>query len=143
MPDKPAILSGESPCYIPSQDVIRIPDISLFNDPASYYSVLYHEMTHASGHIRRLNRLDMNHHTFGSDQYSREELVAEIGASFLCNLTGIENKTTMENANAYLASWLKVLKNDKKMIVSAAASAQKAVDYIRGESLSNKENASA
>jgi antirestriction protein ArdC len=143
MPDKPAILSGESPCYIPSRDVIRIPDISLFKDSASYFAVLYHEAIHSTGHTKRLNRLDMNHHTFGSDQYSREELVAEIGASFLCNLTGIENKTTIENANAYLASWLKVLKNDKKMIVTAAASAQKAVDYIRGESHSGKESVSA
>jgi antirestriction protein ArdC len=94
-----------------------------------YYATLFHEITHATGHTSRLNRLD-NAARFGSDSYSKEELVADLGGYFICAHAGITNESIHNNSVAYLASWLKVLKAEPKILISAASQAQKAVDLI-------------
>jgi antirestriction protein ArdC len=103
---------------------------------SEYYATLFHEIIHSTGNEKRLKRFtseDKNQTLFGSDSYSKEELVAEIGASFLCHQNGIENKSTKDNSVAYLQNWLKMLKDDHKLIIFAAAQAEKAVKFIKGE----------
>lgn len=127
--------NGFDACYIPSEDKILMPSPKLFIDTQncsaqeSYYSVLMHEMTHLSGHPNRLNRQFGK--KFGDQQYAVEELVAELGAAFLCAELEI---TTPEKPNhaAYIEHWLKVLRNDKQYIFTAASEASKAVDYFKG-----------
>jgi antirestriction protein ArdC len=118
--------------YSPMEDYINVPDISCFPIKEEYYSTLFHEMTHSTGHTSRLNRFVgvAANASFGSKAYSFEELIAELGASFLCGSCGIEQKT-LDNSASYISSWLKVLKEDNKTIVRAAAKAQRAVDYIK------------
>jgi antirestriction protein ArdC len=116
--------------YSPVKDSINVPDRSRFVNIEEFYSTCFHEMTHSTGHEKRLKRTFGNH--FGDEQYSKEELIAEIGAGFLCGKCGIEQKT-LENSVAYIQNWLGALSKDKKMIVQAAAAASKAADYIIGE----------
>ena len=121
--------------YSPYKDEIGIPDINQFNKPEEYYSVLFHEMTHSTGHDKRLSRDTLGGgHFFGSESYSKEELVAEIGASYLCNLAGIDNIATMKNSVAYLQAWMTKLKDDNTLIVKASSKAQKSTDFILGVS---------
>ena len=130
MPNPPQMeTQGNQPCYIPSQDKVRMPKPEHFEGGEEYYSTLFHELTHATGHKSRLNRKELTKVSgFGSRDYSKEELVAEMGAAFLCSQAGIEN--TIDNSAAYLQSWIKTLKGDSKLAVMAAAQAQKAADYI-------------
>jgi len=132
MPKRPEINhSGVRACYSPSLDVVTMPEARLFDSSEGYYSTLFHELTHATGHVSRLNRKEItNPIRFGSDPYSREELVAEMGAAFLCGHCGIENQTIDQSAS-YIQSWLAKLKEDRKLVVHAAAQAQKACDFIR------------
>lgn len=125
--------------YSPTEDYINVPDLSCFPIAEEYYSTLFHEMTHSTGHLSRLKRFTgiAANASFGSKAYSFEELIAELGASFLCGVCGIEQKT-LDNSASYIASWLKVLKEDNKFIVRAAAKAQKAVDYIQEGSTVHK-----
>src|ERR1039458_2032497 len=88
-----------------------------------------HEMTHSTGHKSRLGRLENKRVNFGNGDYSREELVAEMGAAFLCGEAGIFERT-VNNSAAYLQGWLKALDHDRSLIITAAAQAQKAADYI-------------
>ena len=118
--------------YSPVMDYISLPEQTQFPDRNEYYSTLYHEMVHSTGHKSRLDRLTSTVH-FGGEDYSKEELVAEIGAATLLNYLGIETKKTFKNSAAYIQSWLNALKNDKKMIVSASSKAEKAVAYILGK----------
>ena len=98
--------AGFAACYSPQDDVIRIPAPSTFHSQDDYYHTLYHEMIHASGHISRLNREGVTQHTrFGSERYSKEELIGELGAAFLSNEAGILDSVRFENSAAYLASW--------------------------------------
>ncbi|GAH62731.1 unnamed protein product, partial [marine sediment metagenome] len=128
----PAIEEGGSvAAYNPVLDALRIPSKRDFKDREKYYSSIFHELIHSTGHETRLNRKDSKGNGFGDERYSKEELVAEIGASFLCAQCGIENKT-IDNSAAYIQGWLKRLNNDKTLIISASAQAQKAVDYILG-----------
>lgn len=121
---------GNKAYYSPTLDYIQLPHLSTFVSPEEYYSTLFHEYTHATGHQDRLARKSILEPSyFGSHEYSKEELVAEMGAAFLCGHAGIEN-TTIENSAAYIKGWMKALKNDKALLVSAAALAQKAADYI-------------
>lgn len=116
--------------YSPSLDYVQLPATHTFNSSEEYYSTCFHELTHATGHASRLGRksiLELSY--FGSHEYSKEELVAEMGAAFLCGYSGIEQRT-IENSAAYIEGWLKVLKGDKTLLVHAGAFAQKAVDYI-------------
>lgn len=118
--------------YKPSQDHINVPPIKDFPKVEEYYSTLFHEMIHSTGHTSRLNREGVtNLVAFGSETYSKEELVAELGASMLCGVAGIDN-STIENSASYIASWLKKLKEDKRLLVTAGGQAQKAVDMILG-----------
>ncbi len=118
--------------YRPSQDIINMPKFNTFVDAISFYQTLFHEMIHSTGHESRLNRLSKDAH-FGSQDYSKEELIAEMGASFLSGHAGIFNNEQLEQAGAYIQGWLKALKNDKMMVIKAAAQAQKAADYIGGD----------
>lgn len=137
MPNKPEIRHKEQRAYYsPLADFVNMPNIESFVGSAEYYSTLFHELIHSTGHEKRLNRKgvsgsDGEWSAFGSTPYAKEELVAEMGAAFLCGYCQIENNT-VDNSAAYIASWLQKLRNDKKMVVYAAASAQKAADYIRG-----------
>jgi antirestriction protein ArdC len=115
--------------YSPSEDIINVPDMGLFDNSESFYSTTFHEIIHSVGSEKRLARFKSTDTTiFGSETYSKEELVAELGASFLNNLNGIE--TVFDNSVSYLQGWLKALKNDKRMIVFAASAAEKAVEWI-------------
>lgn len=117
--------------YRPSTDTISIPIMDQFLSSEEYYSTLFHEATHSTGHESRLNRLS-NDARFGNEVYSKEELVAEIGAATLMNELDIETSATFKNSAAYIQSWLRALKNDKRMVVSAAGAAEKAVKMIMG-----------
>lgn len=118
--------------YVPSQDKINVPPIKDYKVPEEYYCTLFHEMIHSTGHKSRLNRSGIVAiASFGSEVYSKEELVAEMGAAMLCTMAGIDNHT-IENSASYIQSWLRVLKEDKKLIIQAAGQGQKAVDHILG-----------
>ncbi len=109
-----------------------MPGQDSFLSEAAYYSTLFHELTHATGHEKRLNRSGVtNTVRFGSKEYSKEELVAELGAAFLCGHIGIENET-LDNSASYCQSWLLKLKADASLIPIAAQQAQKASDHILG-----------
>lgn len=119
--------------YSPTYDRIVLPMKEQFRDRAEYYSTYAHEAGHSTGHAKRLDRFAHGViQNFGSEEYSKEELVAEIVSASLCNLLGIETANSFTNSAAYIQSWVKVLKNDSKMIVSAAAKAEKAVKLILG-----------
>ena len=120
---------GDRAFYRPSTDEIVLPVRKQFVSTAEYYSTVFHELTHSTGHISRLNRLDKVA-AFGSDVYSKEELVAEIGAAALVNHVGLETATSFRNNTAYIQNWLSALKGDKRLIVSAAGKAEKAVTLI-------------
>ena len=117
--------------YRPSTDEIHVPEIGQFTEVAEGYACLYHEITHSSGHPSRLNRIT-DVAAFGSESYSKEELVAELGSAFLVNTAGLETPSQFRNSAAYIQNWLQALKNDKRLIVSAAGQAEKAVKYILG-----------
>ena len=134
MPQPPLMLHGNySPCYSPSTDTVTLPRPELFKSPADYYDTAFHDLIHSTGHKSRLGRPSIMKVThFGDDDYSREELVAEIGAAFLCAMTGIE-RTTIKNNAAYIQNWLGKLRNDGTIVIHAASQAQKGVDYISGK----------
>lgn len=118
--------------YSPSRDYIQVPCKEQYDNVMEFYSTLFHEMVHSTGHKDRLGRLDVNAKlaSFGSEDYSKEELIAEIGSAFLMNHIGIETSKTFKNSAAYIQSWLKVLKDDNRFIVSASSKAEKAMNYI-------------
>lgn len=115
--------------YSPARDCVVLPLAEQFNSKEERYSTLFHEIAHSTGHHSRLNRLKATAH-FGSESYSKEELVAEITAAALMKHTGLETKGTFRNTAAYIQSWLSALRNDKRLIVTATGAATKAFDYI-------------
>ena len=121
-----------SPCYVPDFDVIRMPHLSQFKSANHYYSTLFHELVHATGHPERLNRKLSCADKTNIQNYGYEELVAEIGAAFLCAHTGIENERTIEDNAAYIQDWQRFLRGDQTAFMRASSEAQKAVDLIRG-----------
>lgn len=125
----PVIHGGDCASYSPAFDRIQMPSRTNFESEEEYYSTLFHEEIHSTGHKSRLKRFESGSASFGSETYSKEELIAEMGAAFLCAYSGIEN-TTIKNSGAYVRSWLERLKSDKKLVVQAAQKAQKAADYI-------------
>ena len=131
MPKRPDIRHAEPRAYYSAaRDFVNMPKPERFQQPAEYYSTLFHELTHATGHDSRLGRLkDQKQAAFGSGSYSREELVAEMGAAFLCGESGIV-QDTIDNSAAYISNWLKRLKDDVRLVVTAAAQAQKAADFV-------------
>jgi antirestriction protein ArdC len=140
MPHKPLILNSEARAYYrPSTDLVNVPRPNLFHVPEEYYSTLFHELTHSTGHESRLNRKSITEiNSFGSHEYSKEELVEEIGAAYLSAQCGIV-ESTIQNSAAYISGWLKRLRNDNKFVVQAAAQAQKASDYILGRNFTQDE----
>ncbi len=119
---------GDQAFYAPTRDYIAMPDPRQFDDLEAYYGTLFHELTHWTGHPSRLAR---NFGRFGDQAYAFEELVAEIGAAFVCARLGIQTRFREDHA-AYIAGWLKVLKKDRKAIFTAASQAGKAADLILG-----------
>lgn len=115
--------------YQPATDTVVLPMRKQFADTAEYYSTAFHELTHSTGHHTRLNRLTETAR-FGSATYSREELCAELGASFILNRLGLETNGSFRNNAAYIDHWLTVLKEDKRLLVTAAGQADKAVRLI-------------
>ena len=143
MPKRPAIMDSNAAWYKPSTDTVGIPRIGTFTGAPEYYSTLFHELTHSTGHTSRVGREGIETlNRFGSEAYSKEELVAELGAAMLCGVTGIE-QATIQNSAAYIATWLKRLRDDNRLIVSAASQAQKAADYIRGISPAKSDESEA
>jgi len=131
MPSPPLIiLQGKKAYYDVEKDQVVLPQLKSFKTSESYYSTLWHELVHSTGSPQRLGRKSITQMAeFGSDIYSVEELIAEIGASFLCSMTGIL-ETEIKNSAAYIKGWLTQLKNDKKFIIQASSQAQRAVDFI-------------
>ncbi len=132
MPNPPAFEQDAQAAYIPSRDVVTIPSRTAFIGQAEYYSTLFHELVHSTGHAKRLGREGFDSpQRFGSDSYSREELIAEMGSAMLCSVAGIE-ESTLDNSAAYLRGWMNRLRGDSRLVISAASAAQRAADYIRG-----------
>lgn len=116
--------------YSPSLDEVVVPCISQYTEVGEYYSTLFHELTHSTGIRSRLDRGLEKAVGFGSESYSKEELVAEIGSAMLVNTCKLDTEKSFKNSVAYVQAWLGVLKGDSKLIVSAASKAEKAVKYI-------------
>ena len=123
---------SDSAYYSPSRDLIHLPLREQFVSAEEYYSVAFHEATHSTMKDTRCNR-PQKVAAFGNEDYSKEELVAEIGSATLLNVTGIETEGTFKNNTAYIQNWLTVLKNDSRFVISASSKAEKAVKYILGE----------
>jgi antirestriction protein ArdC len=123
--------------YYPTWDRVNCPPIKDFKVPEEFYCTLFHEMVHSTGHQNRLARLGITTQgvAFGDEVYSKEELVAEMGAAMLCGVAGIDS-STIENSASYIHSWLRALKKESRLVLQAAAQAQKAADYILGETKS-------
>jgi len=131
MPNPPVIKhGGDRAYYDPLKDLVVVPPQGSFERPEFYYATLFHELVHSTGHEKRLARKKKGDwQPFGTEDYSREELVAELGACFLCAEHNIE-QPVVKNSAAYIQNWLKRLKDDKRLIVFAAAQAEKAANYI-------------
>lgn len=131
MPDPPQIhRQGTSAWYRPATDLVQVPPLESFRSRDTFYATLFHELAHATGHEKRLARPAVTSGIeFGSRDYSREELVAELTAAFCCASIGIDD-SVINDAASYLQGWLSVLRADSRAIVSAAAQAQRAADYI-------------
>lgn len=121
---------GSEAFYVPAQDTVRIALPERFVSPAAYYATLLHELAHSTGHSKRLDRgLDSKLEPFGSLDYSKEELVAEMAAAFLCAECGLE-PAVLENQAAYISGWLGRLKKDHSLVIAAGGAAQRAADWI-------------
>jgi len=130
MPRPPAYREGgNSAYYVPKQDLVNLPPIETFKTTEGYVATKFHEYAHSTGHKARLNRPGvMGVAAFGGEEYSFEELVAELTSAYLCARNGIDN--TLENSSAYIQHWIEVLKNDRTMLMKASGKAMLAVDYI-------------
>jgi len=119
--------------YRPSTDSVHMPEMDQFKTDAGYFGTLFHELTHSTGHKKRLDREYPENHGVGSPGYAREELTAELGSAMLLNMVGFEGKREVERTAAYIDSWLKALNDDRGLIIKAANQAYKAVECITGE----------
>lgn len=140
MPHPPKIKSGMSHAfYQPVNDTVGMPERKRFETEDAYHATLFHELVHSTGHESRLKRQSiMEKNGFGSMPYCKEELVAELGSAFLCGHAGIVDQTIDKSA-AYIEGWMDSLRDDRTLIVYAAAQAQKAADYILGKTYSESE----
>lgn len=128
----PIQIGGNKAAYQPAFDRILAPSLTDYPVKEEYYSTLFHELIHSTGHATRLSRPGIvQFDKFGSERYSKEELIAEMGAAMLCGMAGIA-EVTLPNSAAYIAGWLRALKGDPKLVVQAAGAAQKAADYVLG-----------
>ena len=124
---------GSRACYSPARDKVRVPPPESFESPEAYYGTLFHELVHSTGHGLRVARKGITGQVnFGSHTYGKEELVAEIGSAFLCAVCGVDPPPLRDNQAAYVSSWLRTIKEDPKLVVLAAAQAQRAADWILG-----------
>lgn len=131
-----AHMASNKAYYSPNCDLIHLPLFEQFKEANEYYSTALHESVHSTMKENRCNRAEERKgklFAFGSEDYSKEELAAEIGSASLMNIIGIETKKSFRNSSAYIQNWLSVLRNDVKFIVSASSKAEKAVSYILGE----------
>lgn len=129
-------VASDDAYYSPKRDLIRLPLFEQFTDANEYYSTVFHESVHSTMKESRCNRAEDRKGklvAFGSEEYSKEELIAEIGSASLLNIIGIETNKSFRNSSAYIQGWLSKLRNDVKFIVSASSKAEKAVKYILGE----------
>jgi antirestriction protein ArdC len=126
---------GDRAFYAPLEDRVQLPKPECFESPEAYYSVAFHELAHSTGHGTRLDRegVARGGRGFGSHTYSREELVAEFGASYLCGMAGIDRSERIDQSAAYIASWKQVLNDDPRALVVAAGHAEKAARWVLGE----------
>lgn len=133
MPRRPKIKHGMThSCYSPHEDCVSLPLRKQFDKEEEYYSTLFHELVHSTGHPSRLNRRTLTEKAgFGSDPYCREELIAEMGAAYLCAQAEIVERT-ITNSAAYIRGWIEKLKSDNTLVLQAAAQAQRASDFILG-----------
>jgi antirestriction protein ArdC len=133
MPVPPAFEQSDKAWYSPTNDVVGRPARGLFHSSEEYYATEFHELAHSTGHAKRLRRENFdNPVSFGSESYSKEELIAEMTSAMLCGIAGIEQRI-LENSAAYLKTWITRLKSDSRLLVSAASQAQKAADFIQGK----------
>jgi antirestriction protein ArdC len=132
--DRPAIEhAGSRAFYRPSADTVTIPEPTRFTSGEEFYSVLFHELAHSTGHSKRLDRkLDTDMPMFGSQIYGREELVAEMASAFICGHAGIK-PAVIDNQASYIGGWLKTIRSDKRLVIVAAGAGQRAANWIRGE----------
>jgi antirestriction protein ArdC len=138
MPQPPILKHGMTHAYYsPREDCVGLPARERFERTEDYYSTIFHEFVHSTGHEKRLKRFTESAE-FGSNPYCKEELIAEMGAAFLCGQAEIMERT-IDNSAAYLKGWLAQLQSDKTLIVQAAAQAQKAADFILGKSLDDSQ----
>jgi antirestriction protein ArdC len=144
MPQPPTTKHGMACAYYsPSEDCVGMPARERFETEENYYVTLFHELVHATGHETRLKRTTLTESAgFGSNPYCKEELIAEMGAAFLCGQAEIAERT-IGNSAAYIKGWMAQLQSDKTLIVQAAAQAQKAADFILGRTFSENEAATA
>jgi antirestriction protein ArdC len=142
MPQPPILKHGMTHAYYsPREDCVGLPPRERFERTEDYYSTVFHELVHSTGHEKRLKRSTLAEKSgFGSNPYCKEELIAEMGAAFLCGLAEIGERT-IDNSAAYLNGWLEQLRQDKMLIVQAAAQAQKAADFILGRTFAEGEAA--
>lgn len=135
-PAAPAILHGfNHASYDKREDVVRMPQRADFESQAAYFGTAFQELTHSTGHPSRLNRDSlMDSERFGDENYSKEELIAELGAAYLSGMAGIENCTINQSAS-YINGWITALKGDSRLLISAASQAQRAADLILGQRL--------
>ncbi len=129
-------IASDDAYYSPRRDLIHLPLFEQFTDANKYYSTAFHESVHSTMKESRCNRAEDRKGklvAFDSNEYSKEELVAEIGSANIMNILGIETNKSFRNSSAYIQNWLSVLRNDVKFIVSASSKAEKAVNYILGE----------
>lgn len=129
---------GDRAYYRPSTDEIQMPQQAAFDDDPSYYATLFHECVHSTGHPKRLDRFG-EQDDIGTQTYSREELTAEMGAAMLLSMCDILHAPLVENSAAYIASWRKQCVEDPRLIINAAAKAQRAVDLIIGQTWEDQE----
>lgn len=139
MPNAPKVThkNTDSACYVPAWDEVQLPKMHQFRTAEHYYHTAFHELGHSTGHESRLSR-DLTG-SFGTPAYAKEELTAELTASMLCGVAGIF-PPLVEHSAAYIENWLQVLKGDRKLVVTAAARAQKAADYIIGDAAEDHES---
>ena len=134
MPQRPEIrFKHKDAFYHIAEDYINMPKQKSFQSSELYYATLFHELVHSTGHEKRLNRKSVTEMAeFGSELYSIEELIAELGSAYLSSLSGIQNKNIEHNAS-YIHGWIGKLMNDKRFIIQASGAAQRAVDFILNE----------
>jgi len=134
----PEIIPGE-PAYSPLLDKVMIPAMTSFDSTDAYYSTLFHELSHSTGHSSRLNRPIKNH--YGSDPYAEEELVAEMSAAYLSGIAGVDiHAKTIDNAASYIEHWSSRFSDNVKLIISLSSRAQKSSDWILGNRYDHVDN---